>query len=627
MKYLFKMIFISALLCVVGSQNAIAAGVYTSIYQGVYVSYKDSFNPDDLMKYNNINPALGGFYTTSCYNGFKIYFPPGVESVAIQLVFGEKDCFSGHTIECSPADLSYGSAVYSGYDSTTSYKEFENFIVYATNPESNQGAWVNVDFPTCPADCSSSVRVSHSYQNMDLDKYKAWYDCVTENNMWQANGDPPSGHVPDCDVTVQPQSPFITQIRATPSSGVLPLETTLSCTVTSGTPDYNYSWDFGDGSPASYEQSPQHTYNNANTYTATVTVTDAEAQTASASVQVYVMSDAIEPLVISASAEPSSGVVPLITAFSCTVTSGTPDYNYSWDFGDGSPASYEQSPQHTYNNANTYTATVTVTDAEAQTASASVQVYVMSDAIEPLVVSASAEPSSGVVPLITAFSCTVTSGTPDYNYSWDFGDGSPASYEQSPQHTYNNANTYTAIVSVSDAENQFETAEVTVTVSENTQVCTQEELDMQYAAGRQACIDDPESCGINVSVGFTQEDLDAQYLAGKQDCIEGCRESPDSCGINVFSRSYSDGYTDGYTEGINSALEEYSNSGESQSLVSIPMQTNLGFKIPMIFFSHEVFNYKLKASFEYVMEPENLTENDLIWKLNDLEIVDSEPSE
>ena len=538
MKRLFKMIFISALLCLVGSQNAIAAGVYTSIYQGLYANYKEFFNPDDLIEYNNVNPGLGQYYLTSCYSGFKVYFPPGVESITLQMIFGEKRCPSGHTITSSPGDSSDGSEVYYGYDSNTTYKELDTFIIYATNADSNQGGWVYLD-STCPADCSSSVQVSHSYNNMNLEKYKAWYDCVTENNMWQANGDPPAGHVPDCDGTVQPQSPYITNISATPSSGVVPLETT----------------------------------------------------------------------------------------FSCTVTSGTPNYNYSWNFGDGSPASYEQFPQHTYSNANTYTATVTVTDAEAQTASASVQVYVMIDVIESLVISASAEHSSGAAPLTTAFSCTVTSGTPDYNYSWDFGDGSPASYEQSPQHTYTNAGTYTAIVSVTDAENQFETAEVTVVVTENTQSCTQEELDARYEAGKQACIDDPASCGINVTVGFSQEELDAKYEAGKQECLEGCRENPDSCGINVFSSSYSDGYTDGYNEGRNSALEEYSNSSESQSIVSIPMQTNLEFQIPMIFFYHDVFNYKLKASFEYVMELENLTEDDLIWKLSDLEIIDSEPAE
>ena len=55
---------------------------------------------------------------------------------------------------------------------------------------------------------------------------------------------------------------------------------------------------------------------------------------------------------------------------------------------------------------------------------------------------------------------------------------------------------------------------------------TQANLDVQYEAGKQFCIDNPSECGIDVSSQFTQNDIDKAfkngknegYVAGQQDC-------------------------------------------------------------------------------------------------------------
>jgi len=61
-------------------------------------------------------------------------------------------------------------------------------------------------------------------------------------------------------------------------------------------------------------------------------------------------------------------------------------------------------------------------------------------------------------------------------------------------------------------------------------MCSQAELDAAKEAGRQACIDDPSSCGISTSTtGFTQAELDAAKEAGRQACID----DPSSCGISI----------------------------------------------------------------------------------------------
>jgi len=171
-----------------------------------------------------------------------------------------------------------------------------------------------------------------------------------------------------------------------------------------GTGPYSYSWAFGDGS-TSASQNPSHTYSSAGTYAATLTATDSSspANTATSSVTVTV-SAVGNPLIATASATPTSGQVPVNTAFTGTATGGSPPYSYSWDFGDGS-TSTSQNPSHSYGTAATYTATLTVTDSSspARTASSSVTI--------------TATPIAGTVPGAPT-SLTATAGTGQASLSW-----------------------------------------------------------------------------------------------------------------------------------------------------------------------------------------------------------------
>ncbi|MFJ6695086.1 ThuA domain-containing protein [Streptomyces sp. NPDC091272] len=79
-----------------------------------------------------------------------------------------------------------------------------------------------------------------------------------------------------------------------------------------------------------------------------------------------------------AAANKTSGTAPLKVTFS---SAGTTDddgdaLTYSWDFGDGTPASTEANPTHTYKKNGTYTATVTAKDPTGRTGSASAHVVV-----------------------------------------------------------------------------------------------------------------------------------------------------------------------------------------------------------------------------------------------------------
>jgi endonuclease/exonuclease/phosphatase family metal-dependent hydrolase len=90
-----------------------------------------------------------------------------------------------------------------------------------------------------------------------------------------------------------------------------------------------------------------------------------------------------QPPKVSVSASPTSGVAPLFTSFSTSVSD--PDgyiASYYWNFGDNT-SSTTAVPTHTYSSAGSYTASLTVTDNSGATATASVVISVSAAAQAP----------------------------------------------------------------------------------------------------------------------------------------------------------------------------------------------------------------------------------------------------
>jgi PKD repeat protein len=82
------------------------------------------------------------------------------------------------------------------------------------------------------------------------------------------------------------------------------------------------------------------------------------------------------------------------------------------------------------------------------------------------VVSISATPMSGAVPLQVQFNSTVTGGDAPLSYAWDFNsDGTADSTLQNPIYIYNAAGTYTAVLNVTDSNGDRDSDSMSVTAS------------------------------------------------------------------------------------------------------------------------------------------------------------------
>ena len=83
---------------------------------------------------------------------------------------------------------------------------------------------------------------------------------------------------------------------------------------------------------------------------------------------------------------------------------------------------------------------------------------------EILMVWAEAEPDEGAPPLAVQLKADISGGTGQRTIKWDFGDGSPASSEANPTHTYAKAGTFRASVEVSDSSGDSDSDYVDIEV-------------------------------------------------------------------------------------------------------------------------------------------------------------------
>ncbi len=170
------------------------------------------------------------------------------------------------------------------------------------------------------------------------------------------------------------------------------------------------------------------------------------------------------------SADPVSGVAPLLVQFTDAST-GTAPLTYAWDFdNNGVIDSSLQNPPFTYTTPGTYTVNLTVTnevgsDSELKTG------YITVNA--PLVAPTAAfisDIQSGTAPLTVKFT-DQSAGTKPCTYGWDFNnDGKTESTEQSPSYIYTTPGTYAVNLTVTNGagcDSEFKTGYIKVNAPQN----------------------------------------------------------------------------------------------------------------------------------------------------------------
>ncbi|MFY8091833.1 MAG: PKD domain-containing protein [Chitinophagaceae bacterium] len=195
-----------------------------------------------------------------------------------------------------------------------------------------------------------------------------------------------------------------------------------------------YAWTFAGGTPATSTSANPGTVTFATAGSHLVTLVATNVNGTSTSTQYAVIANPVASFNTYTNTSAGDSYTFISTS---TVPSGT--MTYSWNFGDGSPASSLVNPTHTYSTPGTYTVTLTVTGSNgcpATTTTGSVTYC-------PKAVAAF-NVSSSTSQCLTGNSFTFnntssnTAGTPasGMSYLWKFGDGSTSTLQNPPAKSY-----------------------------------------------------------------------------------------------------------------------------------------------------------------------------------------------
>ena len=222
-----------------------------------------------------------------------------------------------------------------------------------------------------------------------------------------------------------------------------------------------WTWDFGgagvgEGNDPKSQQNPVFTYNAAGTYTVSLTVENAAGSDTTAQLVTVTLGDA--------PTADFSFQIEGLKVFFFDASTGNPD-QWMWDFGgagagEGSNPESSPNPVYTYDAAGTYTVSLTASNAAgSDTAAQTVTVSLGTGPVADF---------SFVINKRQVIFTDRSTGDPTA-WSWDFGDGSQGSMEQSPDHCYADDGTYLVRLTASnDAGSSSSSQFVTVSDPDNT---------------------------------------------------------------------------------------------------------------------------------------------------------------
>ncbi len=240
-----------------------------------------------------------------------------------------------------------------------------------------------------------------------------------------------------------------------------------------------YSWDFGDGSSASTDIHPSHTFPSSGSYTVILSVITPNCGTKTISHTIQLQNAPAANF----SGTPTSGCSPLTVQFT-DLSTNTPTA-WSWSFPGGSPSSStSQNPSITYANPGNYTVILTASNGAGSTTK-TIADYI-SVASAPTASFSKNQTGNSV-----AFTNTSTGNAT--SYTWDFGDSSANSTETNPTHVYTTDGTYTVTLTATNACGSHSiTAQVIITANTPT-------VSITVAPSNTVCIGQTVNFTANVS--------------------------------------------------------------------------------------------------------------------------------
>jgi YVTN family beta-propeller protein len=228
----------------------------------------------------------------------------------------------------------------------------------------------------------------------------------------------------------------------------LKVPVTMSAEASGGSPQYTYTWNFGDGSTAS-GASVSHTFEETGEFIVAVTVTD---QGGGRTVNETLVDVVADPTVHLSATPGVTTDVNLTVELAASVTGGAGPGSGAWQFGDGTGSSSSTKVGHAWQTAGLYDVNYTFTDALGQQAKASLSILVDPEltgefSITPL-------SSNPVIGTTFDFNATLENGTRAYTVEWSFGDDSTAVGAE-VTHAYAASGTYEVEVSAVDAAGAY----------------------------------------------------------------------------------------------------------------------------------------------------------------------------
>jgi len=288
--------------------------------------------------------------------------------------------------------------------------------------DGNHASWAQESLPINGLAGSATARI----------RFRFTTDGNTVYDGWHVDDISITGGGPGCVTELPPTAEFS-------SNSPVPLGTPVQFTdLTTGTPPFEYEWDFGDGGTSS-EANPQHTYASAGAFDVTLAVTNflgTDSITHEVLVTPVICTDLTGlDLSLGSGDVPVAGV-PVPFSLDLAPDGATKPYHYSIDYGDGSPAESGSSSddpfslEHTFAAAGDYTVNVSAWNcSDANTVSTQLALTVAEPDITIPLISVDLQLVSEA-PLypgdLVSFSADFTpdNATMPYTYTVNFGDGS-----------------------------------------------------------------------------------------------------------------------------------------------------------------------------------------------------------